>query len=54
MQHVGFYFPDQGWNPRPLQWKHGVLNTKPSGKSQEFVIKEYFLGEKWLNHKLQK
>ena len=23
--HVGFYFPDQGWNPYPLHWKHKVF-----------------------------
>ena len=26
-------FPDQGSNPRPLQWKHGVLTAGPPGKS---------------------
>ena len=24
-------FPDQGWNPWPLQWKRGVLTTGPPG-----------------------
>ena len=24
MQHVGSYFPDQGLNPHPLQWKHSL------------------------------
>ena len=27
-RHVGSQFPDQGSNPRPLQWKRGVLNTE--------------------------
>ena len=31
--HAGSYFPDQGWNPCPLQWKHGFLTTGPPGKS---------------------
>ena len=31
--HVGSYFPDQGWNPCPLQWKGGVLTTSLPGKS---------------------
>ena len=26
-------FPDQGLNPGPLYWKHGVLDTGPPGKS---------------------
>ena len=29
----GIYFPDQGWNPGPLQGKRGVLATGPPGKS---------------------
>ena len=27
--HAGCYFPDQGSNLRPLQWKRGVLTTGP-------------------------
>ena len=30
---VGSQFPDQGSNPCPLQWKHGVLTTGPPGNS---------------------
>ena len=26
-------FSDQGWNPYPLQWKPGVLTTRPPGNS---------------------
>ena len=26
-------FPNQGWNPRPLQWKHRVLTTVLPHKS---------------------
>ena len=29
---MGSYFPDQGLNPHPLLWKHGVLTTGPPGK----------------------
>ena len=29
----GSQFPDQEWNPCPLQWKRGVLTTGPPGKS---------------------
>ena len=29
----GVLFPDQGWNPRPLQWKGRVLTTGAPGKS---------------------
>ena len=32
--HAGSSFPDQGWNPCPLQWKHRILTTGPPGKSQ--------------------
>ena len=31
--HTGSYFPDQGWNPCPLQRKLKVLTTGPPGKS---------------------
>ena len=31
--HAGSWFPDQGLNPCPLQWKWGVLITGPPGKS---------------------
>ena len=30
---VRSYFPDQGLNLHPLQWKHGVLTTRAPGKS---------------------
>ena len=33
MCHLGFSFPNQGWNPCPLQRKHRVLTTGPPGKS---------------------
>ena len=33
-QHVGSQFPDQGLNPRPLQWQGRVLTTRPPGKSR--------------------
>ena len=33
MQHVGSYFPNQGSNLCPLQWKRGVLTTELPGKS---------------------
>ena len=31
--HVRSWFPDRGWNPCPLQWKHEVLSSGPPGKS---------------------
>ena len=31
--HVGCYFPYQGSNPCPLQWKRGVLTTGLPGNS---------------------
>ena len=33
-QHIGSYIPDQGSNLCPLHWKHEILTTRPSGKSQ--------------------
>ena len=30
-------FPDQGSNPCPLHWKHGVLTTGPPGKSHTLL-----------------
>ena len=29
-------FPDQGWNPCPLQWKCRDLTTEPPGNSLEY------------------
>ena len=31
-------FLDQGSNPSPLRWKHGVLTNGPPGKSQYFLL----------------
>ena len=31
--HVGSYFPDQAWNPCPLQWKCKVLTAGLPGNS---------------------
>ena len=34
LQHAcGIQFPDQGSNPGPLHWEHGLLTTAPPGKS---------------------
>ena len=30
---MAYRFPNQGWNPCPLQWKHRILTTAPPGKS---------------------
>ena len=35
----GFWFPDQGWDPGPLHWKHGVLATGPPGESLNLDFK---------------
>ena len=42
MRHVGSWFPDQGSNPHPVQWKCGVLTTGPRGKSLEFSYLFFF------------
>ena len=31
-------FPDQGSNPGPLHWEHGVLTTGPPGKAPFFIL----------------
>ena len=40
-RYAGSYFPDQGSNLCPLQWKYGVLTTGPPGKSHGQV---FFIG----------
>ena len=37
VQHVGSWFPDQGWNPSFLQWKQRVLTTGPPAESRDSV-----------------
>ena len=41
--HVGSLFPDQGSNPGPWQWEHGVLTTGPPGNSLKSIFKKIFL-----------
>ena len=36
--YVGTQFPDQGLNPCPLSWKHGVLTTGTWGKSPGVLV----------------
>ena len=38
VRHLGSHFPDQGLNPCPVQWKHGVLTTGPPGKSSTILF----------------
>ena len=38
----GIQFPDQGANPGPLHWEHGVLATGPPGKSPLFLIDKLY------------
>ena len=33
-------FSDQGSNPCPLRWEHGVLTTVPPGKSLRYYFKQ--------------
>ena len=37
-QLVGSHVRDQRWSLGPLQWKHVVLTTGPSGNSPESLI----------------
>ena len=47
---VGSWFPDQGSNPCPPQWKHRVLTTGLPGNSQGIII-IYILKMKKLRHR---
>ena len=38
-RHMGSQFPDQGLNPCPLHWEHGVLTARPPEKSQWTALK---------------
>ena len=35
-------FSDQGWKPCPLPWKFRVLTTELPGKSNSWVLKDWF------------
>ena len=37
MQHVGSLFPNQGSNPRHLQWNRRVLTTGQPGNSPKYI-----------------
>ena len=37
-QLVGSWLPNQGSNPRPLLWKHGILTTGPPGEPHGALI----------------
>ena len=43
--HVGSYFPSQGLNLCPLEWKCGTLTTGPPGHSLNMLKLGYFLIE---------
>ena len=36
--HARSYFPYQGWNPCLLQWKLGILITRPPGNSKKSLL----------------
>ena len=38
--HGMWNFPDEGSNPRPLQWKCGILTTGRPGKSHLLFLKD--------------
>ena len=42
---MGCWLPNQGLNPWPQQWKHGVLTTGPPGNSQKW---SYFKSRSWI------
>ena len=38
MRKVGCQFPNQGWNPLALPWKHMVSHTGPLGDSDILLV----------------
>ena len=36
-------FPDQGWNPGPPHWEHGIVATGPPGKSHQLLFTEHLM-----------
>ena len=40
MRDLSSWTRDQGSNPRPLQWKHGVLTTELPGNSQHWIFQD--------------
>ena len=40
MRHVGSSFPNQGLNPCPLHWEHGVITTGAPGESLVLLISD--------------
>jgi hypothetical protein len=46
--HMGSLFLIQGWNPGPLQWKHGVLTSGPPGKPQDFYFFDLLICPQFL------
>ena len=47
-QHVGSQFLNQGLNPCPQNWKHGVLTTGHSGKALLYLNKYIGLAKKFV------
>ena len=41
-QLMGSWFSDQGLNPGPWQWEHGVLTSGPLGSSHNRFLKLFF------------
>ena len=41
----GIQFPDQGSNPGPLHWEHGILPTGPPGKSRRLLLDSPCFGQ---------
>ena len=55
MQHVGSYFPNQGWNPSLRLWKHKVVTTGPLGRSYkcELILAIILAGQQECRKGLQ-
>ena len=45
--HGGSQFLGQGSNPRPLQWKHTVLTTRPPGNSSGILLNPYLFSSSY-------
>ena len=50
MQNASSQFPNQGSNPRPQQWEHGVLTTGPPRKSLGWFLRIQLQFPTYVSH----
>ena len=52
-RHVGSWFPNQGWNPRRLQWKHWKCWVLTTGLPWKYLNILFFMQYEHLTHYFQ-